>query len=56
MFARFRLRPAAACSLSMLLLAAGAPCTYAFAADAGWTESASAANPAVLPAASDRRA
>ena len=56
MFARFRLRPAAACSLSMLLLAAGAPCTYALAADAGWTESASAANPAVLPAASDRRA
>lgn len=56
MFARFRLRLAAACSLALLPLAAGAPRAHALTSDAGWTETESVARTSALPDAGDRRA
>ncbi len=56
MFARFRLRLAAACSLPLLLLSAGAPHARALTADAGWSEAAPTAKASALPDAVDRRA
>ena len=56
MFARFRLRLAAACSLTVLLPSAGAPRAHALTADAGWTEAAPSARASALPDDVDRRA
>ena len=56
MFARFRLRPAAACSLLSLALLAGASRAFALAADAGWNEGAPTGRQASLSAPSENRA
>jgi tetratricopeptide (TPR) repeat protein len=56
MFARFRLRPVATCSLSIALFTAGAPHASALTADAGWAETAPLSRDTALPGSLDRRA
>ena len=56
MFARFRLRPAAACSLLSVALLAGVPRALALAADAGWGEGPATGRPASLSAPAEKRA
>lgn len=56
MFARFRLRSAAASSLLCLLPWAGEGDAFALTADAGWSEQTPAPRDAALPGQADRRA
>jgi tetratricopeptide (TPR) repeat protein len=56
MFARFRLRPAAARSLLCCLLAAGGSDASALTADAGWAEAPADARASALSGTLDRRA
>jgi tetratricopeptide (TPR) repeat protein len=56
MFARFRLRPVAARSLSVCLVLAAAPGAFALTGDTGWEESPSPVRPVALAEAADRRA
>ncbi len=56
MFARFRLRPVATCSLLGLLLCPATPAAYALSGDSGWAEGAVPVKSAALPETSERRA
>jgi hypothetical protein len=56
MFARFRLRLAAAWSLPALAYCIGLPSAYALVADAGWSEGSQSGRPAALSAPAENRA
>lgn len=56
MFARFRLRPAAACSLLAASVFSAPLTARALSGDSGWTETGAAARPAELSETAERRA
>ena len=56
MFARFRLRPVAARSLSACLVLAATPGVFALTGDAGWDEPHGPVRPVALAESADRRA